>query len=98
MINNATCPEVSLGVRGNQSVKFVLFSWCVEGHGLHAHGVAVGPGIRLLELRTTKLPCHNIPASYIITWVGPEVVWCVGRAKGSAACDSLRLRLLSHWL
>jgi len=102
MINNSSCPEIPLRIGSDQSVEFILLLWRVQGDGLHAHGVAVGPGLVLLELGATELPCDDISSPHVITGVGPEVVGCLSSAQGSATCNSLCLGLalnsLSYWL
>jgi len=93
VINNTTCPEVALSVLSYQSVELVLFSWGVQGDGLHAHGVAVLLGLALLELGAAKLPGHDIPPADIVSGVCPEMVGGLGSAECSSSCNPVLLRL-----
>lgn len=83
VINNASGPEEPLGVLGDQPVELVLLVGSVQGDGLHAHGLAVLPGLVLLKVSAAKLPSDHEALSL------PEVVGCLGRALGGASGDGI---------
>jgi len=93
VVNNTTCPEVSLGILGNQSVELILFGRGIQGDGLHAHGVAVLLGLALLELGAPKLPGYNIPSADVVSGVRPEVVGGLGSTQCGSSCNPVLLRL-----
>jgi len=102
VVNYAACPEVSLSSKGNQTVKLILFGRTVEGNRFHAHGLTVGPGVRLLELLAagevvSQVPGNNISSSYPIPRVSPEMVGRASSAQGGTSGysgDSVLLWLL----
>lgn len=99
VIHNASGPEESLCVLGNEPVELVLLVGGVEGDRLHAHGLAVLPGLVLLKVPAAKLPGHHEALAL------PEVVGSLGGALGGASRDGVGgsggeagLGRLSHWL
>jgi len=86
VVNNTACPEVSLGILGNEPVEGVLPLGGVEGDRLHAHQVAVLFGFTLGELGAllSKLPSDNV-ADAIGREVGNSVV-------GGATVDRAEVR------
>ena len=60
MLLALTCPEVPLGVLGNQPVEVVLLCGAVQGHWVHAHGPTVLQGIGLLEGGTPVFPGGHV--------------------------------------
>jgi len=99
VIHNTSGPEEPLGVLGNEPVELVLLVGGVEGDWLHAHRLAVLPGLVLLKVTAAKLPGHHEALAL------PEVVGSLGGTLGGASSDGVggsggeaRLGGLSHWL
>jgi len=87
MIHNTTCPEVALCILSNQSVEVVLLGRAVQGDRLHAHRLAVGLCLVLLERGATNLPSCHIPSLNVVPWIRPKVVW---RCCSAKACPSYK--------
>jgi len=83
VINNSSGPEEPLGVLSNQPVELILLVRSVQGDGLHAHGLAVLPGLVLLKVPAAKLPSDHEALSI------PEVVGGLSGALGGASGDGV---------
>jgi len=83
VINNSSGPEEPLGVLSNQPVELILLVRSVQGDGLHAHGLAVLPGLVLLKVPAAKLPSDHKALSI------PEVVGGLSGALGGASGDGV---------
>ena len=66
----------------NQPVELILLVGSVQGDGLHAHGLAVLPGLVLLKVPAAKLPSDHEALSI------PEMVGGLGGALGGASGDA----------
>ena len=66
----------------DQPVELVLLVRSVQGHGLHAHRLAVLAGLVLLKVPAAKLPGDHKALAL------PEVVGSLGGALGSASRDA----------
>jgi len=67
----------------NQPVELILLVRGVQGDGLHAHGLAVLPGLMLLKVPAAKLPSDHKALSI------PEVVGGLSGALGGASGDGV---------
>ena len=77
---------LSVSYLGNEPVELVLLVGGVEGDRLHAHGLAVLPGLVLLKVTAAKLPGHHEALAL------PEVVGSLGGALGGASSDAEMIR------
>ena len=77
---------LSVSYLGNEPVELVLLVGGVKGDRLHAHGLAVLPGLVLLKVPAAKLPGHHEALAL------PEVVGSLGGALGGASRDAEMIR------
>ena len=78
---------LSVSYLGNEPVELVLLVGGVEGDRLHAHGLAVLPGLVLLKVTAAKLPGHHEALAL------PEVVGSLGGTLGGASRNSEMIRV-----
>ena len=79
---------LSVSYLGNEPVELVLLVGGVEGDRLHAHGLAVLPGLVLLKVTAAKLPGHHEALAL------PEVVRSLGGTLGGASSDAEMIEVI----
>lgn len=105
VVDDTTCPKVSLCVLGDQLIEPVLLLRCVKGDRLHAHGVAVLLGVLLGELAASILPRDYVTSTNVVPGIRPKVIRCRCSTQSCTTCNCVGYDwlpclnwLTSHWL